>query len=178
MSNARKLVAVFKQADEKFARYVGMIETMRYHIRMRLERGVPLPEGARVALIEPDDEAFLTRALEELKKDRSIAEMHLKVFRKYLAKATPMEVLDAKNLLMSWALSISRTMEDVVDDFLYDDSDVLPPPVNYMSDTRKEFRKYFHFLSDDPRFDQTLNAVAHYLQTVENPWAQYTSDDT
>jgi len=176
MNESKRIINLFLRGGEMSDAYIGMIADMQRHIRARLEQGVPLPEGARVALNYPDDEAFLVRSLGELEKDKSVVYDHFEGIRSELSNPEKLTDLMSPIIdLMGWSLNVDRSMENVINQH-YQESDVLPPPPHYWNPIALEWRETFRFDSEtDPRFDQQLDDLLHYLNTVENPWKDYVS---
>lgn len=172
MSEVKEVILLFQKADEMIVDYLGMIENMQRHIQVYLERNVPLPKGARIALNEPDNNEFLAQALIDLDDDKLVVSTHLRAIREELSNPSANAISNAKNLVTNWSLHIDRSMETVINQG-YKESDVLPPPPNYWSPINKEFRRLFPFLTDDPRWKKKMEAVSNYLRLSKNPWAKY-----
>ncbi len=126
MTEAKKIVELFKRADKMIVDYLGMIDNMQRHIRARIKDGTPLPHGAVVALHHgvENNIAWLTRALSDLEDDKRVVATHLASMR----KALNTDVKAAKRLLGSWPNNVERSMETVINTF-YKSSDILPPPL-------------------------------------------------
>lgn len=173
MNESKKIVALFQQAEQMIVDYLGMIETTQHHMRLRLRKGTPLPEGVRVALISPDDISFLQDALNDLDLDKRGIVNHLASIQINLARSEPSSIANAKNFVTSWGVDTDRAMETVINQS-YRVSDILPPPLHYWSKITEKFITLFPYVANNQKWAQNTKDTAHYLNTVENPWAKYT----
>lgn len=173
MNEIKEIVELFQKADEMIVDYLGMMEDMQHHIRAHLERNVPLPTGACVALNAPYDKVFLARALQDLNDDKKVVATHLNAIRTGIADAKKiMDIGLITILVLDWSTNAERSMETVINSG-YKQSDILPPPIYYWIPISHKWHEIFRYDVDDPRSDQQLNAVLHYLRTVNNPWTKY-----
>ncbi len=173
MNEAEEIIQFFEKADTMMAAYPSLIENLREHIRLHLEKSQPLLKGVEAALIAPNDKAFLRRAYQDLEKAKRTAFLHLKSFRDGLANVKSMnDIGSAESSVASWSMSIARAMDDVLD-YDYENGDVLPPPHQHSAEITKRYYEIFRYDVDDPRSDRQLDAVLNYLRTVKNPWAKY-----
>ena len=168
-SYVKEAVELFREADSRMSAYVSMIDNAQRHIRSNLENNIALPEGVRVALINPDSRSFLLGALRDLEQDKSGAQKSVARLRGMLGRA---EVLEAKRMVSGWSNGMDAAMETVIN-HAYQDSDILPPPPHYFSEINSQIFSVFPYLSDDPRRDQQIYQITNHLLTVENPWSRY-----
>jgi len=175
MNESKRIINLFLRGGKMSDAYIGMISDMQRHIRARLEQDIPLPEGARVALNYPDDVDFLARALGELEGDKRVVYDHFDGIRQQLSNPeTRLDIGSAIIGLIDWSLNVDRSMEDVINSW-YKESDVLPPPPYYWIPIEDEWHEIFRYLSSDPHYNQQMDDLLYYLNTVENPWKDYVS---
>lgn len=138
MSEAKETVELFQKADQMIVDYLGMMQNMQRHIRARIERGTPLPQGAVVALHHgvENDIPWLRRAISDLKDDTRVVTSHLSSIRRKLGSAGALiDMISAGNLLVSWPNNTERSMETVINT-AYKESSILAPPLLLEADKR------------------------------------------
>lgn len=176
MSDAKNIIRLFQQSDRMIINYLSMIENMQRHIRARVDHGIPLPQGALVALHHGVGNSlqWLSGALNDLENDKRILARHLTQIRITLSfdNHNFRTISDAKNLVTSWSNNAERSMETVINQH-YEHSEILPSPTAYWQKIGDKFYQYFPYLSNDVRWREKMESVASYLNTIENPWAKY-----
>jgi hypothetical protein len=176
MNEAEDIVGLFKLADELIVNYLVKVESLQKHIHDRIERNVPLPPAAVVALHSgvENDVVWLHGAVGDLDDSQRKIAAHLARIRAKLSikEHNYQTVADAKNLVTGWANNTDRLLDSVINQY-YQHSNLLPPPAVYWKPINDRFYDYFPFLSSDPRWQKKMGNVANYLRSVDNPWAKY-----
>jgi len=174
-SETQQIIALFLHADQMIVDYVAKLDQVQNHINARIENGVPLPNGIKIALHhdKENDISWLRKAVDDLDGDKQVIKGHLHQLRKNLGKAdSDRSILQAELLVLDWSTNADRSMETVINQN-YQNSDLLPSPPHYWAPIAQEWRQLFKYETNSQDDIAQRTSVLKYLQNVRNPWAGY-----